>query len=144
MTQRLERRLMTGWFCPRLPNGSLNVVAPAAMPSIWLPRQMPKMGLTGASPESCASITALMLSMVTCRRSRFGGEAETDARDIPARARPRAQVACIRGMHMTWMSRERRCAARVVRRRAYARPRNGERRNKHAWCVHEPLAGGVS
>ena len=34
----------TGWFAPRWPNGSLNVLWPSASPSSWWPRQTPKSG----------------------------------------------------------------------------------------------------
>ena len=40
--------LFTGWFWPRLPNGNLYVVAPAANPSNWFPKQIPKIGLTSS------------------------------------------------------------------------------------------------
>mmetsp|Transcript_8900 Transcript_8900/g.26193 ORF Transcript_8900/g.26193 Transcript_8900/m.26193 type:complete len:246 (-) Transcript_8900:511-1248(-) len=60
MKQRLESRLTTGWFWPRLPKGSLYVVAPAARPSSWLPRQIPKSGLTGSSPDSIAAMASRM------------------------------------------------------------------------------------
>jgi len=43
---------MTGWFMPRLPNRILYVRAPDASASSWLPRQMPKTGVTARRPDS--------------------------------------------------------------------------------------------
>ena len=76
MTHLLLSRLSTGWFCPRLPKGSLYVLQPAAAPSSWLPMQMPKRGLVGAAPESCASMTSLTCAIVVVITSGLPGPLE--------------------------------------------------------------------
>ncbi len=44
-------RSSTGWFAPRWPNGSFDVVKPVARPSSWWPRQIPS---TGTRPSELA------------------------------------------------------------------------------------------
>lgn len=41
----VDETSITGWFWARWPNFILYVFAPAAMANIWLPRQIPKIGI---------------------------------------------------------------------------------------------------
>ena len=45
MKQRVVPTSLTGWLWPRWPYFSFLTSAPAARASIWLPMQMPQMGL---------------------------------------------------------------------------------------------------
>ena len=90
----------TGWFAPRWPNGSLNVLWPSASPSSWWPRQMPKSGIRPSSVRIvsiCSSSMAgspgpLPISTARGSTSRIASASHVAGHDVGLDARRREPV----------------------------------------------------